>query len=86
MNLDNMIAYPLEFGGSGSTYYTDGFYHPAITSGVRGLAAFCGASYGSTAGSCALVAYNGLSVSAVDCGAFLCEADEDWDTEAFYVA
>lgn len=86
MNLDNMIAYPLEFGGSGSTYYCDGFYHPAITSGVRGLAAFCPASSGSVAGSCALHATSGLTVSNVYCGAFLCEADEDWDTEAFYVA
>lgn len=86
MNLDNMIAYPLEFGGSGSTYYCDGFYHPAITSGVRGLAAFCVAGSGSYAGSCALDADSGLAVSSVGCGAFLCEADEDWDTEAFYVA
>ena len=86
MNLDNLIMFPLEFGGSPSTYYSDGFYHPAITSGVRGLAAFCYASAGSAAGSCALAANLGLTVSYVDYGAFLCEADEDWDTEAFYVA
>ena len=81
-----MIAFPLEWGGSESTYYADGFYHPAATSGLRGLAAFADASHGGSAGSCALNANYAPSVSSAGCGAFLCEADEDWDTEATWVA
>lgn len=85
-NLDNMIAFPLEWGGSESTYYADGFYHPAATSGLRGLAAFADALVGGVAGSCALSAGVAPSGSVASYGAFLCEADEDWDTEATWVA
>ena len=73
-------------GASESTGYADGFYHPAITSGLRGLAAFAYVSDGGNAGSGALSANNGVSVSHADCGAFLCEADEDWDTQAIWIA
>lgn len=86
MNLDNMLMFPLEFGASESTYYSDGFYHPAVTSGLRGLAAFAYASSGGAAGSGALNAGVAPSASGASCGAFLCEADEDWDTEATWVA
>ena len=86
MNLDNMIMYPLEFGASESTGYADGCYHPAITSGLRGLAAFANVSYGGAAGSGALDAAAGVAVSNADFGAFLCEADEDWDTQATWIA
>lgn len=86
MNLDNMLMFPLEFGGSESTYYADGFYHPAVTSGLRGLAAFALASNGGSAGSGALNANFAPSVSSASYGAFLCEADEDWDTAPTWVA
>ena len=86
MNLDNMLMFPLEFGGSESTCYADGFYHPAVTSGLRGLAAFAYAGHGGTAGSGALHANFAPSVSSAYYGAFLCEADEDWDTAATWVA
>lgn len=71
MNLDNMIMFPLEFGGSTSTFYADGFYHPAISSGLRGLAAFAHAGLGGYAGSGALAASHAPSVSAALFGAFL---------------
>ena len=86
MNLDNMIMYPLEFGASESTGYADGYYHPAITSGLRGLAAFANVYSGGDAGSGALYADVGVTVSGADFGAFLCEADEDWDTQATWIA
>ena len=86
MNLDNMIMYPLEFGASESTGYADGFYHPAATSGLRGLAAFAFVYVGGDAGSGALHANSGVTVSYASCGAFLCEADEDWDTQATWIA
>lgn len=71
MNLDNMIMYPLEFGASESTGYADGFYHPAATSGLRGLAAFACVFRGGNAGSGALNANNGVTVSNANYGAFL---------------
>lgn len=71
MNLDNMLMFPLEFGGSESTYYADGFYHPAVTSGLRGLAAFAHASHGGAAGSGALSASYAPAVSYAGYGAFL---------------
>lgn len=86
MNLDNMNMFPLEFGGSERTYYGDGFYHNAVTSGFRGLLALGYASTGGCAGVGCLNGSNAPSTAGANFGAFLCEAEEDWDTQAVWVA
>ena len=86
MNLDNLALYPLSFGGSTSTFWPDGFYGDGYTSGLRALAALGCAYAGAEAGSGALSGYGAPTTANVYCGAFLCEAEEDWDTTAFFVA
>ena len=85
MNQTNLCMFPLELNGSASTYYCDGFYHGAYTSGLRGLLALGGAGSGSFAGSCCLAGDVAPSAANVNFGASLCEAAEDWDTQAFWV-
>ena len=86
MNLDNMNMFPLEFGASERTYYGDGFYHNAVTSGFRGLIALGGANYGGLAGVGCLDGGSAPSSAGTSVGAFLCEAEEDWDMQAVWVA
>lgn len=50
MSLERMLMFPTEFGGSVSTYYCDGFFHPTLNSGLRGLLALGTANYGGYAG------------------------------------
>ena len=71
MNLDNMNMFPLEFGASASTYYGDGFYHPAISSGLRGLLALGNADNGGNAGVGCLNGNNAPSNARTNIGAFL---------------
>lgn len=85
MNLDNMNMFPLEFGASGSTYYSDGFYHPAISSGLRGLVALGTADSGGYAGVGCLHGSYAPSSAWAFLGAFLCEAEEDWNMQAAWV-
>ena len=86
MNLDNMNMFPLEFGASERTYYGDGFYHNAVTSGFRGLIALGHASLGGYAGVGCLLGSDAPSTAWASLGAFLCEAEEDWDMQAVWVA
>ena len=86
MNLDNMNMFPLEFGASERTYYGDGFYHNAVTSGFLGLLALGSASRGGFAGVGCLSGDHAPSYARADLGAFLCEAEEDWDMQAVWVA
>ena len=86
MNLDNMNMFPLEFGASERTYYGDGFYHNAVTSGFRGLLALGGAYRGGYAGVGCLGGDFAPSDARTSLGAFLCEAEEDWDMQAVWVA
>lgn len=86
MNFDHLALFPLSFGGSTSTYFADGFYSDSGTSGLRALAALGHASAGAEAGSGALSGSDAPATAAVHCGAFLCEAAEDWDTTAFFAA
>ena len=84
MNLDNMLMFPTEFGGSSSTYYCDGFYHAAITSGLRGLLGLGYAHNGGGAGVGCLSGNSAPSYTGAHNGAALCEAEEDWNTEPFW--
>ena len=85
MNLDNMNMFPLEFGASASTFYGDGFYHPAITSGLLGLIALGRAGDGGSAGVGCLNGLHAPSLAWAALGAFLCEAEEDWNMQAAWV-
>lgn len=86
MNLDNMNMFPLEFGASESTYYSDGFYHSALGSGLRGLPALGSAVAGGNAGVGCLNGGGAPSYAGTSLGAFLCEAEEDWDTQSAWVS
>lgn len=85
MNKENLALYPLEFGGSTSTYWPDGFYGDGATSGLRALCALGHASAGAEAGSGALVGSAGPALASAYFGAFLCEAAADWDSQGYFV-
>lgn len=86
MNLQKMIFFPTELGGSESTYYADGFYHNHIASGLRGLMALGGADRGGAAGVGCLDGVHVPSVAGAGSGAVLCETEDDWDCEPFWEA
>ena len=86
MSQKGLLMFPTLFGGSESTFFADGFYHNGLTSGLRGLLALGTAGYGGHAGVGCLNGNNGPGNAWVDCGAALCEAAEDWDTEPFWQA
>jgi hypothetical protein len=87
MGFKNLCFWPVELGGSSSTYYTDGCYlMSAASSGLRGLLALLSAYNGAFAGSFGLSANDAPSLANGLCGAFLCEAAEDWDSDPTWVA
>ena len=86
MNLQRMLLFPTELGGSEITYYGDGFYHAYLTSGLRGLLAFGTAFDGGHAGNGFLHGNFAPSLAWASRGGALCEAAEDWDTEPFWEA
>ena len=55
-------------------------------SGLRATSGGGNANNGGNAGSCALNGSNGPSVAFGHWGAFLCEANEDWDAKPYWVA
>jgi hypothetical protein len=86
MNLQHLIMFPTEFGGSSSTYYCDGYVNDHATSGVRGLLALGTAGYGDYAGSGCLGVGDGPSYANARCGGAVCEAEEDWKMEPVWQA
>ena len=50
-NLEDACDFPLQIGASSTTGYGDGYYNPAVTSGLRGASRFGGAVSGDNAGS-----------------------------------
>ena len=83
--LKNLAFFPSdELGGSSSTYYCDGYYNPAATSGLRGAALLGSAGYAGYAGSLCLAGYNAPSVADASWGAFLCEWAEEFTTQPFW--
>lgn len=80
--LKNLAFFPKEeLGGSPSTFYCDGYYNPATTSGLRGAGLLGSAGGGGDAGSVYL--HGGSAPSAADAhwGAFLCEYAEAFTTQ-----
>ena len=85
--LKNLAFFPgEEAGGSSSTYYCDGYYNPASTSGLRGALLLGLAHTGDTAGSLFLDGNGGVSTAGAYRGAFLCEWAEAFTTEPFWCA
>ena len=83
--LKNLAFFPSdELGGSSSTYYCDGYYNPAATSGLRGAALLGSAHNGGDAGSLCLHGSNAPSDAYADWGAFLCEWAEEFTTQPFW--
>lgn len=79
--LKNLAIFPKsELGGSSSTYYCDGYYNPAVTSGLRGVRLLGDAYNGVPAGSVCLDGGYGVSAAAAYWGAFLCEWAEAFTT------
>lgn len=83
--LKNLAFFPSdELGGSSSTYYCDGYYNPAATSGLRGARLLGHASYADYAGSLFLYGDYAPSNAYADWGAFLCEWAEEFTTQPFW--
>ena len=80
--LKNLAFFPKEeLGGSTSTFYCDGYYNPAATSGLRGAGLLGSARYGAYAGSVCLDGGDAVSAAAALWGAFLCEYAEAFTTQ-----
>ena len=80
--LKNLAFFPkAELGGSSSTYYCDGYYNPAATSGLRGAVLLGPASSDANAGSLYLRGHLAVSAANADWGAFLCEYAEAFTTQ-----
>ena len=80
--LKNLAFFPkAELGGSSSTYYCDGYYNPAATSGLRGAALLGLAYHGAAAGSVYLAGDYAVSDAHAYWGAFLCEYAEAFTTQ-----
>lgn len=84
--LKNLAFFPKEeLGGSGSTFYCDGYYNPALISGLRGALLLGDVGYGVNAGSVSISGGGLVTTDPADLGAFLCEWAEEFTTEPFYV-
>ena len=80
--LKNLAFFPKEeLGGSTSTFYCDGYYNPAETSGLRGAGLLGDAGTGSYAGSVYLIGNYAVSDANANWGAFLCEYAEAFTTQ-----
>ena len=85
--LKNLAFFPKEeLGGSSSTYFCDGYYNPAATSGLRGALLLGAASLGDNAGSLCLLGNDDVSVARANWGAFLCEWAEAFSTQPVWCA
>lgn len=80
--LKNLAFFPKEeLGGSTSTFYCDGYYNPAATSGLRGAGLLGAAHSGAHAGSVYLDGGHAVSDALAHWGAFLCEYAEAFTTQ-----
>lgn len=80
--LKDLAFFPKEEpGGSHSTFYCDGYYNPAATSGLRGAYLLGSAGSGDNAGSVCLHGSYAPSVASAYWGAFLCEYAEAFTTQ-----
>ncbi|MBO5058040.1 MAG: hypothetical protein J6C05_09075 [Prevotella sp.] len=86
LNLENLVMFPLAVGASETTGYADGYYNPALTSGLRGALCLGTAVVGGNAGSAFLLGYDAPSDAGADRGACLCEFVKAFSTEPALIA
>lgn len=86
MTFKNLAFMPKTVGASESTYYSDGYYNPAATSGLRGVVLLGLADNGGLAGSLCLGGIAGVWGAYALWGAFLCEWAEAFTTEPVWCA
>jgi len=75
-----LSGYPTEVSGTSSTYFADGYYNPAATSGVRGAIRLGSAFSGADAGSVYLSGDLAPSGAVAGGGAVLCEFTQAFST------
>lgn len=88
ISTDYLSGMPVEDGGSGSTYYADGYYNPNVqeAGAVRGSLRLGGADDGGAAGSCMLYGNTAPSHAHAGGGAVLCEFAEAFTTKLTVLA
>ena len=85
-NLEYACDFPLEIGASSTTGYGDGYYIPAVTSGLRGASRLGSASNGGAAGSVYLHGSYAPTAAYADFGVVLCELREAMNTKPEWVS
>jgi len=88
ISTDYLSGMPVEDGGSGSTYYADGYYNPNVqeAGAVRGSFRLGSADHGDAAGSCVLFGSHAPSDASAHRGAVLCEFAEPFTTKLTVLA
>ena len=84
-NFEHLTFWPIEGGGSESSFYGDGYYNPNATSGLRGVGLLGLADHGGNAGSLSANGGYGVGDFNVNWSAFLCEWAEAFSTEPEWV-
>ena len=85
-NLEYACDFPLQIGASPTTGYGDGYYNPAVTSGLRGAYRFGNANRGDNAGSVYLYGDYAPTNAHSYYGVVLCELREPMSTKPEWVA
>ena len=82
ISFDHLSGMPIEVGGSGSTFYADGYYNPNVheAGALRGALRLGNANYGDSAGSLYLNGDHAPSDARARVGAVLCEFTEPFST------
>ena len=82
ISFDHLSGMPIEVGGSGSTFYADGYYNPNVheAGALRGALRLGSANDGVHAGSLFLYGSHAPSYAGADDGAVLCEFMEPFST------
>lgn len=82
ISFDHLSGMPIEVGGSGSTFYADGYYNPNVheAGALRGALRLGGADHGDGAGSLFLNGDHAPSYASAGDGAVLCEFTEAFTT------
>lgn len=82
ISFDHLSGMPIEVGGSGSTFYADGYYNPNVheAGALRGALRLGTADYGGSAGSLYLGGGHAPSAATACGGAVLCEFTEAFST------
>jgi hypothetical protein len=87
LSYDHLEMFPTEFGATASTWQCDyGWNTSGATSGFRLVLRGCNASHGADAGSGGVSVRYAVTLSDVNIGSPLCEAEEEWPIEPMYAA